>query len=56
MGWIAGFLAVLALFWVLGKLTGKDVFVNFPEQVGLTWRTTALMAILLAIIVFIVFR
>ncbi len=56
MGWIAGFLVVMALFWVLGKLTGKKIFQEFPQRIGLTWRSIALMVILLAVIIYIVFR
>ncbi len=56
MGFIAGFLLVLALFWVLGKLTGKKEFQEFPQRLGLTWQSIGLMVILLAIIIFIVFR
>jgi len=56
MAWLAALLSVLIIFWVLGKLTGKKIFREFPERIGLSGPTVALLVVLLAVILFLVFN
>lgn len=56
MAWLAGLLAVLLIFWVLGKITGKKVFSEFPERIGLNWLLIVLMLALLLVIIYLTLR
>ncbi len=56
MGWLAGLLVVLVVFWLLGKLTGKKELLEFRERLGLSWSTVTIMILLLFAIFYVTFR
>lgn len=47
MGWLAGLLLVLVVFWVLGRLTGRKEFLDIRERIGLKWGTIIFIVLIL---------
>ncbi len=56
MAWAAGLLVLLVIFWVLGRLTGKRVFTEFSERIGLNWGIVVFLVVLLFGIFYVTFR
>lgn len=55
MGWLAGLLLVLVFFWILGKLTGREEFLDIRKRIGLNWGTIIFILLILMVIIYITF-